>query len=125
MFRYGKKCGYMSIALIVLGVAPLVATLICMPQMADTVATRFSSTGEVTRWASKYELFLVPALCALLSLATFLSARRQAALVDDSAAIAALTCERYLRNGLVSAVVLAVAGFYLLYAAMTGTGLPI
>ena len=87
MFKYGKKAGYMGIALLVLAVLPLVV-----------------------------------AAFVILSVATYFTAGRQAKNNEDSAAMARIVCERYLRNGCITGAFLNVINVYFMYSAITGTG---
>ena len=48
MFKYGKKAGYMGIALLVLAVIPLVVAACVIPNIGPEVATKFNAAGEVT-----------------------------------------------------------------------------
>ena len=119
MFKYGKKAGYMGIALLVLAVLPLVVAACALPNIGPEVATKFNAAGEATRWGKSYEL---PVLNLLLGVATYFTAGRQAKNNEDSAVMARLTCERYLRNGCVTGVFLNVINVYFMYSAITGTG---
>ena len=56
MFKYGKKAGYMGIALLVLAVLPLVVAACVLPNIGPEVATKFNAAGEATRWGKSYEL---------------------------------------------------------------------
>lgn len=78
MFKYGKKAGYMGIALLVLAVIPLVVAAFVIPNIGPEVATKFNAAGEVTRWGKSYELLALPVLNLLLSVATYFTAGRQA-----------------------------------------------
>ena len=78
MFKYGKKAGYMGIALLVLAVIPLVVAACVIPNIGPEVATKFNAAGEATRWGKSYELLALPVLNLLLSVATYL--RRDARL---------------------------------------------
>ena len=97
MFKYGKKAGYMGIALLVLAVIPLVVAACVIPNIGPEVATKFNAAGEVTRWGKSYELLALPVLNLLLSVATYFTAGRQAKNNDDSApwraSCASATCE--------------------------------
>lgn len=124
MFKYGQKAGRMGVALLVLAVIPLVVAAFVVPNVGPEVATKFNAAGEATRWGASYELLVLPILTLLLSLATYATAGRQAKRTDDSAAMARIVCERYLRNGLVTAVFLNVVNVYFMFTAVTGTGLP-
>ena len=88
MFKYGKKAGYMGIALLVLAVIPLVVAACVIPNIGPEVATKFNAAGEATRWGKSYELLALPVLNLLLSVATYFTAGRQAKNNDDSAAMA-------------------------------------
>lgn len=122
IFRYGKKGGVMAIFLLVFAVIPILLAIIYVPQMADQVPTKVNAAGEVLRWGSRYEMLVAPALCFLLSVATLGSAFKQANLQKDSKVMARLTYERFVRNGMVTAVVLNLANAYLLIMVMTGRG---
>ena len=67
-------------------------------------------------------LLALPVLNLLLSVATYFTAGRQAKNNDDSAAMARIVCERYLRNGCITGVFLNVINVYFMYSAITGTG---
>ena len=54
MFKYGKKAGYMGIALLVLAVIPLVVAACVIPNIGPEVATKFNAAGEATRWGKSY-----------------------------------------------------------------------
>lgn len=122
MFKYGKKAGYMGIALLVLAVLPLVVAAFVIPNIGPEVATKFNAAGEATRWGKSYELLALPVLNLLLNVATYFTAGRQAKNNDDSAAMARIVCERYLRNGCITGVFLNVVNVYFMYSAITGTG---
>ena len=112
----------MGIALLVLAVLPLVVAACVLPNIGPEVATKFNAAGEATRWGKSYELLALPVLNLLLGVATYFTAGRQAKNNDDSAVMARLTCERYLRNGCVTGVFLNVINVYFMYSAITGTG---
>ena len=118
MFKYGKKAGYMGIALLVLAVIPLVVAACVIPNIGPEVATKFNAVGEVTRWGKSYELLALPVLNLLLSVATYFTAGRQAKNNEDSAVMARLACERYLRNGCITGVFLNVINVYFMYSAI-------
>lgn len=123
MFKYGKKAGYMGIALLVLAVLPLVVAAFVIPNLGPEVANRsLTQPAEVARWGKSYELLALPVLNLLLSVATYFTAGRQAKNNDDSAAMARIVCERYLRNGCITGVFLNVINVYFMYSAITGTG---
>ena len=124
MFKYGRKAGRMGVALLVLAVLPLVIAAFVIPNVGPEVATKFDAAGEVTRWSPSYELLALPVVTFLLGLAIYASAGRQAKINGDSAAMARIVCERYLRNGLVSSVFLNVVNAYCVFTAVAGTGLP-
>ena len=62
MFRYGKRNGYLTIALIALAIVPILIALFVIPQMPDEVPMAFGADGAPTRFASRYQLLLVRAL---------------------------------------------------------------
>lgn len=124
MFKYGKKAGRMGVALLVLAVLPLVIAAFVIPNVGPEVATKFNAAGEATRWGASYELAVLPVLALLLGIATYATAGRQAKNNDDSVAMAKIVCERYLRNGIITAAFLNVVNVYFMYTAVTGTGLP-
>ena len=92
MFKYGKKAGYMGIALLVLAVLPLVVAAFVIPNIGPEVATKFNAAGEATRWGKSYELLALPVLNLLLGAATYFTAGRQAKNNEDSAVMARLAC---------------------------------
>ena len=121
MFKYGKKAGIMSIVLAALAIIPLLVVMYFIPQLPESVPMEFSA-GVATRFSNRYELLLVPAFAFLLCMATYMSAGKQArAHEEESEAAAVLTAERYLRNGIVTGVVLNLANAYLVYMAVTGS----
>ena len=121
MFKYGKKAGILSIVLAALAIIPLLVVMYFIPQLPESVPMEFS-TGVATRFSNRYELLLVPAFAFLLCMATYMSAGKQArAHEEESEAAAVLTAERYLRNGVVTGVVLNLANAYLVYMAVTGS----
>lgn len=123
MFQFGRMNGYLTILLIVLGIIPLAVTFFAVPQMPDSVAMAFNASGEATRYASRYQLFLVPAVAFLLSIATCIMARRQAkAAAQESSIAAELTYRRSIRSAAVIAVLLNACTVYMLFTAYTGTG---
>ena len=123
MFKYGKKAGIMSIVLAALAIIPLLVVMYFIPQLPESVPMEFSA-GVATRFSNRFELLLVPAFAFLLCMATYMSAGKQArAHEEESEAAAVLTAERYLRNGIVTGVVLNLANAYLVYMAVTGSAL--
>ncbi len=121
MFKYGKKAGILSIVLAALAIIPLLVVMYFIPQLPESVPMEFSA-GVATRFSNRYELLLVPAFAFLLCMATYMSAGKQArAHEEESEAAAVLTAERYLRNGVVTGVVLNLANAYLVYMAVTGS----
>ncbi len=123
MFQYGRVNGYLTIALIVVGVLPLIITFFVVPQLPDSVAMAFNSAGEATRFGSRYELFWVPVVSMLLAIATLINARRSANANRDSRVAEELVYRRGVRNGVVIGVLLTACTIYLLYSAYTGTGI--
>lgn len=122
MFQYGRVNGYLTVALIVVGVLPLAITFFVVPQLPDSVAMAFNSAGEATRFGSRYELFWVPVVSMLLAIATLINARRSANANRDSRVAEELVYRRGVRNGVVIGVLLTACTIYLLYSAYTGTG---
>ena len=122
MSKYGKKAARMGMALLVLAVIPLVIAAFVIPNAGAQVATKFNAAGEVTRWGACYELLALPILNLLLGIATYFTAGKQASKNEDSPAMARITCERYLRNGIITAVFLNVVNVYFMFTAVTGTG---
>ena len=123
MFQYGRVNGYLTIALVALGIIPLVIAFVTVPQMPDTVAMAFDTAGKATRYASRYQVFLVPAVSLLLSIATIITGRRSARANADSAAASELVYRRSLRNGIVMDVILLFATIYIIVTAFLGSGL--
>lgn len=123
MFQYGRVNGYLTVALIVVGVLPLAITFFVVPQLPDSVAMAFNSAGEATRFGSRYELLWVPVVSMLLAIATLINARRSANANCDSRVAEELVYRRGVRNGVVIGVLLTACTIYLLYSAYTGTGI--
>ena len=84
-----------------------------------TVSTIGAFVNPLLCWGG---LLALPVLNLLLSVATYFTAGRQAKNNDDSAAMARIVCERYLRNGCITGVFLNVINVYFMYSAITGTG---
>ena len=119
MFKYGKKAGYMSIAVAVLALIPVVAALIAYPQLGEQIPMRVNEAGEVTRWGDKIEILLMPLLCLAVTAGTYVTGVRGATKYGDrEPAMARITYERAMRNGLVVGVVFNLALAYVLYMAM-------
>lgn len=43
-------------------VLPLIITVVCFPFVPDIIPAHYNSLGEITRYGSKFELFLLPAI---------------------------------------------------------------
>ena len=84
-----------------------------------TVSTIGAFVNPLLCWGG---LLALPVLNLLLGVATYFTAGRQAKNNDDSAAMARIVCERYLRNGCITGVFLNVINVYFMYSAITGTG---
>ncbi len=50
------------LAIILLALLPLVATLIALPLLPESIPAHFNAAGEADRWGSKYEVLIFPAL---------------------------------------------------------------
>ena len=119
LFRYGRHAGLMGVALAVLAVAPLAVAAAIMVQLPDQVPMGFAPGGAVTRYGSRLEVLLVPAVCLVLAVGTLVRAHREGRLHADSPTMAELAVCRILRNGLITAVILFAAAAYVCYL---GTG---
>lgn len=116
----------MSVALLALTVLPLISAAVFLPQMGDRIALGFNAAGEPTRWGSRYELLGAPVLCLLLGIGMYVSAHRQArAVAEKTPAASSFTFERFMRNGLVTVVVLNLVHAYLIVSALTGVGISL
>ncbi len=125
MFKYGKRGGYMLIALIVLVVIPVAVALIIFPQLPAQIPTRFGTGGEVLRWGDRIETLYLPGIDLFLAVATYITGRRQADnLAGDSPVSARRTFETAMRNGLITAVLVGVVTVYFSVSALLGLGLP-
>lgn len=125
MFKFGTKTGVLGIVAVVLAIIPILTVLVFLPQLGDTVPMRFDAAGEVTRWASKYELFIAPTLSLALVLGTVFSAFQQSAKFDAKDPMAGITFARYIRNGVIVGVIMNVASAYILFTAVSGHGFAI
>ncbi|MBY4797138.1 DUF1648 domain-containing protein [Collinsella sp. AGMB00827] len=123
MFAFGKRGGIMAMVLIVLAFIPMVAAALIVPGLAESVPMRIAQDGEVLRWGSRFELLLLPVLCLLLSLATLASGKKSASALNDEPSMAVMTFERFMRNGIITALILNAANAYMLYMVITGHGL--
>jgi len=43
-------------------VLPLIITVLCFPFIPNIIPAHYNSLGEITRYGSKFELFLLPAI---------------------------------------------------------------
>lgn len=125
MFQYGQKENAKIFLSIFLAVIPLMIVVMYLPQLGDSVPMRVSTSGEVLRWGSRYELFLAPVLSLLLCAATLLTGSSQAKRYKKDPALASATIQRYVRNAIVQDVIFIVATGIVLMAALTGTGIGI
>lgn len=122
LFKYGKKAGYMSIALIVVAIVPLIAILAAMPSMPAQIATRFNAAGKVIGRSDRVSAFLVPGAALIFGFAMLWNAFNQARNIRDSKTVAANVCQRYLRSGIVTMVILNLVNLYVIWCALTETG---
>ncbi len=123
MFQYNKKDGVLAIVALALAIVPLFLVFIYLPQLGDSVPMRISSSGEVLRWSSKYELLIAPVLSIVLVLATFVTAWRQAKRYADDPSMAGMTVHRHMRNAVVQSAVFVVATGLILYSAVYGVSI--
>lgn len=112
----------LGIALLVTCGDPLVVAACVIPNIGPEVATKFNAAGEATALGQELRAAGVAGAQSLLSVATYFTAGRQAKNNDDSAAMARIVCERYLRNGCITGVFLNVINVYFMYSAITGMG---
>ena len=122
MFRYGKRNGYLTIALIALAIVPILIALFVIPQMPDEVPMAFGADGAPTRFASRYQLLLVPGVAALLGLVSVVLARRQAEQEPASGAVAQIVYFRHVRSAVLTELLLFSCTIYILVTAYLGTG---
>lgn len=125
MFRYGKTCGLMALALAVLSVVPLIEIALVLPRLPETVVIGFNAATETARTGTRWHLFLLPAICLALGATSLVSAYRRSDATGEEIGIAALTFKRYVRSGLIAAAIFNAANIYLLYMALTGQGFAI
>lgn len=112
--EYGQKAKIMTIALVVLGLVPLIVAAVVLPQFADQVPMRYDAAGAVTRWGSRWELLITPIFALVFSLASIAYGRKQARAHTESDAMARMIFMRNVRSGLVLAVLLNIANVYLM-----------
>lgn len=125
MFRYGKRGGVLGVIAIVLAVVPMLVATAYLPQLGDTIPMRFDAAGDAVRWGSKYELLIAPALCLAVVIGTVSSAFRQAGKYGKGDPMAALTFNRFMRNAVMTGVVLCAVFAYIMYTVFTGHGFGI
>ena len=127
MFKYGRTNGIMAIALTVLSFIPLIELVVLLPQIPETVVIGFNAAADTARTGTRghlVHLVLLPLICLALGAASLLSAYRRSGADGASPAIAQLTFRRYVRSGLVAAVIFNVANIYLMAMALTGQSAP-
>ena len=124
MFKYGRTNGIMAIALTVLSFIPLIELVVLLPQIPETVVIGFNAAADTARTGTRWHLVLLPLICLALGAASLLSAYRRSGADGASPAIAQLTFRRYVRSGLVAAVIFNVANIYLMAMALTGQSAP-
>lgn len=122
MFRYGKRNGYLTIALAVLAIIPVAIAFFIIPEMPDSVPMAFGADGDPTRFASRYQLFLVPGVAVALGVASYLVARRQAERENASEIASQIVYFRHVRSGVLTELLLLACSIYLFVTAYTGTG---
>lgn len=120
MFKYSKMAGILSVVMLVLAVIPALSEIFAIPGLPESVPMSFSG-GEVSRWGSRYELFAPGVIALAFGLAIYLQTRRKmASFSAESANMARLVAERYMRNGAITMAVLNLANIYLLVS-VTGS----
>ena len=119
LFGYGRRAGLMGIALAVLAVVALAAATALVMQLPDQVPMGIAPGGAVTRYGSRLELLIIPAICVVLAVGTLVRAHREGRLHADSPTMAELAVCRTLRSGLITQVILLAAAAYVCYL---GTG---
>lgn len=122
LFKYGHKNAVMAFAVIILGIIPLLMVAAVFFQLPETIATNIDSAGEVTRWGGRWTIWLVPLINVGIAVGSMSRAFQMARLQDEEFA-AEVTFRRFVRMGLVSAVILNVANLFMLYMALRGAGM--
>lgn len=55
-----------NLAMVLLGLLPLIITLLALPHMPDIVPAHYNASGELDRWGSKCESLILPVLSLLI-----------------------------------------------------------
>ncbi|WEV74770.1 DUF1648 domain-containing protein [Bifidobacterium sp. ESL0798] len=55
-----------NIAMVLLGLLPLIIVLLALPYLPDIVPAHYSASGELDRWGSKYEELILPLFMLLI-----------------------------------------------------------
>lgn len=57
-----------TLLLWILAVLPLIALIFLLPLFPDSIPAHYGANGEIDRWGSKYELFIMPAVSLFTAL---------------------------------------------------------
>lgn len=116
MFKYSKMAGILSVVTGLLAVAPLIAAFIIVPGLPDSVPMGVELSGEISRWGSKYELFIAPVLALAFGAGIYMQTSRKAAEhAKTSQSMAVTTAERFMRNAVLTCAAINIANIYLMY----------
>lgn len=120
MFKYSKMAGILSVVTGLLAVAPLIAAFILVPGLPDSVPMGVELSGEISRWGSKYELFIAPVLALAFGAGIYMQTSRKAAEhAKTSRSMAVTTAERFMRNAVLTCAAINIANIYLMYRVVT------
>ena len=102
------------IVLLIFAVIPLIMTLIMFPSVPDPMPAQFFG-GEVTRWGSSYEVFLLPVIAAVIGIG-LMWATKYSEKKDDYAG------KMVFFTALISSMIMILVTVLILYLAITYEG---
>lgn len=94
---------------------PLVATLVSLFFMPETVPVHFDINNQVDRWGSKYELLILPIVILVMGIVIILSAKR----IDKKENNSNNNYKVFTTVGIVLLIVFNIITFYILYIGFT------
>ncbi len=94
---------------------PLVATLVSLFFMPETVPVHFDINNQVDRWGSKYELLILPIVALVMGVVLMISAKR----IDKKENSGNNNYKVFTTVGIVILAVFNIISFYILYIGFT------
>ena len=104
-----------SVVYTILTGLPLVATLVSLFFMPETVAVHFDINNQVDRWGSKYELLILPIVALVMGIVLIISAKR----IDKKENSGNNNYKVFTTVGIVILAVFNIINYYILYIGFT------